>query len=72
MLLSDDDPTGKIKREEYDQLLAYSSFDDERKRKVMQDIDRQSKRTKQKSQQQKANSYLTNNYYMGNSQSHSS
>lgn len=46
-------------------MLAYSSFDDERKRKVLQDIDSQSRRTKQKSTQRQQ-SYLTNNYYMGN------
>lgn len=66
MLTGDEQSAKKTSSDEYDQLLAYSSFDDERKRKVLQDIDMQSKRTKQKQQQQKASSYLTNNYYMGN------
>ena len=71
--LSDDSPTKQTSsnNEDYEQLLAYSSFDDERKRKVLQDIDRQSKRTKQRAQQQKTNSFLTNNYYMGNPYSQS-
>jgi hypothetical protein len=39
-LLSDDSNSQKeTNREEYEQLLAYSSFDDERKRKVLAEID---------------------------------